>query len=318
MKPQDLRRISVLQSLEDDSLGRLAPLLEERRFQKEQPIFREGDPGDSVYFLVEGMVRIEKRSNEEGTAHKTLAVLAPGDYFGEVSLFDRQPRSASAVAVGDTLLFRLAGAAFDGLLKTGGAAGMAVLSGMIRTAGERIRRLSSQIVAYDEIGKAIGESATLDQLLATVIHQLNLATLADWGILLLKPEFAERLQVRVVEGLELSAEQETGIAEGRGFLTRLLQTPAEHLIEKTDAAELFQSVDRLGFEPVALLIAPIMLGDKLLGLILLGGEEAGAFDLDALNLARGVARQTAQAVLNARHREEEQARSRHSRQYVQF
>jgi len=65
-------------------------------------------------------------------------------------------------------------------------------------------------------------------------------------------------------------------------------------------------------------VSPIALESQLLGLILLGGQERNQFSLDGLNLARGVSRQAAQAILNARHREEEQARSRHSRQYVKF
>ena len=51
---------------------------------------------------------------------------------------------------------------------------------------------------------------------------------------------------------------------------------------------------------------------------MLGGKERGQFELNALNLARGIARQAAQAILKARHREEEQARARHSRQFVRF
>ena len=61
-------------------------------------------------------------------------------------------------------------------------------------------------------------------------------------------------------------------------------------------------------------------GDTLMvsGLIMLGGNEREQLDVNALHLARGVARQAGQAILNARHREEEQARSRHSRQFVRF
>ena len=77
-------------------------------------------------------------------------------------------------------------------------------------------------------------------------------------------------------------------------------------------------VARLGFETASLLLSPITVEGQLLGLIVLGGNEHDQFDLNALNLARGVARQAGQAILNARHREEEQARSRHSRQFVRF
>jgi GAF domain-containing protein len=63
---------------------------------------------------------------------------------------------------------------------------------------------------------------------------------------------------------------------------------------------------------------PIRIEAQSLGLIALGGQQPGQFDVNDLNLARGVARQTAQAILNARHREEDQARARHSRQFVRF
>jgi GAF domain-containing protein len=82
--------------------------------------------------------------------------------------------------------------------------------------------------------------------------------------------------------------------------------------------EPFQACALLGFEPASLLLSPIAVEGQLLGLMVLGGNERDQFDLNALNLARGVARQAGQAILNARHREEEQARSRHSRQFVRF
>jgi CRP-like cAMP-binding protein len=111
--------------------------------------------------------RIKKLILEGDT---TLAILEPGDYFGEMALLDRQPRSASAVAAGPTETWRLSTASFGELH---GRAGLSVLFAMIRTAGERIRRLNSQVVVYDEIGKAIGESRALDQLLDVVLRQLG-------------------------------------------------------------------------------------------------------------------------------------------------
>jgi GAF domain-containing protein len=80
----------------------------------------------------------------------------------------------------------------------------------------------------------------------------------------------------------------------------------------------FKSCERLGFETPSMLFAPMLHEGQLLGLLILGDKERGLFDLNALNLARGVARQAAQAILNARHREEQAARSRHSKQFVRF
>src|SRR5262249_24804563 len=148
------------------------------------------------FFLVSGTVRIEKQTGADPSARKIIAVLSPGDYFGEMALFDQKPRSASAVAASQVRMLRFSKAAFDTLAKQGSQAGMSVLFAMLRTAGERIRRLNAQVIVYDEIGKAIGESQSLEQLLEVVLGQLCRATLADWGLVAMRAQFADRIEVR--------------------------------------------------------------------------------------------------------------------------
>lgn len=80
----------------------------------------------------------------------------------------------------------------------------------------------------------------------------------------------------------------------------------------------FKACGRLGCETASLLVSPITQENHSLGLIVLGNRERDHFNLDGLTLARGIARQAAQAILNARHREEVQARSRHSWKFVRF
>ena len=102
MKPEELKRITVLQAMDSNALGRLAAALEEKEYAGGQMVFAQGDPGDAMYFIAHGQVHVEVRTDAAGSARKTLAVLETGDYFGEMSLFDQQPRSASAVATGET------------------------------------------------------------------------------------------------------------------------------------------------------------------------------------------------------------------------
>ena len=271
-----------------------------------------------MFFILEGSISVEKQTGAVGTSTKTLTVLAAGDYFGEMSLFDQQPRSASAIAGGETRLALLPKTAFDALLQENSEAGLSVLFAMIRTSSDRIRRLSSQLIVYDEIGRAIGESRNLQELLDVVLHQLCLATFADWGLLLLKSQFSSDLELRSVEGLELSAQQKESITAGKGFLEPMLQDPRDLVAKNIGEEEPFKSCRRLGFERPALLLSPIQVENRLLGVIALGDHEIGQFDLNDVHLVRGVARQAGQAILNALHREEEAARSRHSRQFVRF
>lgn len=318
MNSEELKQIAVLQGMDQDALNRLAAVLESKHYADGQSVFAEGDPGDSMYFIVKGCIRIEKRAQADRAVHKTLAVLEAGDYFGEMALLDQKPRSASAVAVGESTLFRLSKAGFDRIQKDSAAVGMNVLFGMIRTSSERIRRLSTHLVVYDEVGKAIGEANDLQALLDVILQQLASAARADWGLLVLRSQFSDKLELRGQVNLPLTSAQRDAISNSEGFLAIILQDAQDRLVTDIAAYEPFKSSARLGFETASMLVAPITLESHLLGLIILGGEENGQFDLNGLNLVRGVARQTAQAILNARHREEQQAMSRHSRQFVRF
>ena len=62
MNPEELKHIAVLQAMDDDALARLAAALEEKDYADGQTVFAEGDPGDSMYFIVKGCIRIEKRA----------------------------------------------------------------------------------------------------------------------------------------------------------------------------------------------------------------------------------------------------------------
>ncbi len=317
MKPEELKTIEVVRAMEEEALARLAAVVEEKSYGEREVIFAEGDPGDSMYFILQGHVRIEKRSAVAGAPDKLLTVLQDGDYFGEMALMDQKPRSASAIATGSARVLRLSKDAFDQLQASGGV-GMSILFAMIRTSSERIRRLSGQLIVYDEVGKAIGETQDLQSLLDLILQQLMSATAADWGMLLLHSEFSESLDVRSQSNLTLAAGQIASLNRGEGFLGPVLQHAQEWLIEDLDQTEPFKSCPRLGFEGPSLVVSPLAVEGKPLGMIVLGGQARNQFDLNALNLCRGIARQAAQAILNARHREEQQARSRHSRQFVRF
>jgi CRP-like cAMP-binding protein len=318
MNPEELKDIAVLKQMDREALGRLAAVLEAKEYAEGQTVFAEGDPGDSMYFIVRGRIRIEKSVQATGALRKVLAVLEEGDYFGEMALLDQKPRSAAAVAAGNARVLRLSKAAFDRIQRENTTAGMSVLFAMIRTSSERIRRLSSHLVVYDEVGKAIGEARDLQELLEVILRQLSAAINADWGLLVLRSQFSDRLELRAQVNLPLDSKQCEAISEARGFFGLVLKEPQHQLIGSYDEHEPFKSCPRLGFESASLLLSPITLESQLLGLIALGGQQREQFDLNALNLARGVACQAAQAILNARHREEQQARSRHSKQFVRF
>jgi CRP/FNR family cyclic AMP-dependent transcriptional regulator len=97
----DLQKIDVFEPFETEELQKLLTMSKLRVYQSGETIVQEGNTDSWVYFLVYGKVRIVKQNSE-------VAVLKRrGDVFGEMSFIDNTPRSASAVADGDSVCLSL-------------------------------------------------------------------------------------------------------------------------------------------------------------------------------------------------------------------
>jgi CRP/FNR family cyclic AMP-dependent transcriptional regulator len=90
------RKLFQEQKLSSLEINFLASLSREKKFAPNQQIFREGEPGDEMYVLLEGRVMISKFI--PGAGEEALAFLERGDYFGEMALIDNEQRSADARA----------------------------------------------------------------------------------------------------------------------------------------------------------------------------------------------------------------------------
>lgn len=95
-----LKYIPLFASLKSTDHAELASVMKMRRYQKGETIFHQEDPGSTLYIITSGQVKIATESPEGGEA--ILAILTDGDFFGELSLLDQEPRSASVVAMQDT------------------------------------------------------------------------------------------------------------------------------------------------------------------------------------------------------------------------
>jgi CRP-like cAMP-binding protein len=91
--------ISLRQSMVEVNLGR------------SDTLFDEGDQGDRLYVIVEGKIKLGRTSSDG--RENLLAILGPGEMFGELSLFDPGPRTATATSVGDSRLIGLGHDAFE-------------------------------------------------------------------------------------------------------------------------------------------------------------------------------------------------------------
>ena len=87
----------LLSNLSDELMDQLATSFVERTYQKDEAIFHQGDPGDALFVIASGQVRVEKEILD-GTP-VTLALRGPGAVIGELALLDGAPRSATVYAL---------------------------------------------------------------------------------------------------------------------------------------------------------------------------------------------------------------------------
>jgi CRP/FNR family transcriptional regulator, cyclic AMP receptor protein len=89
-------RIPLFAGMQQADIVRLATRMRRRSYRQGDVIFHKGDPGSTLYVVEQGQVKIFTPSQERREV--VLSIFAPGEFFGEMALFDDQPRSASAEA----------------------------------------------------------------------------------------------------------------------------------------------------------------------------------------------------------------------------
>jgi len=129
-----LRSAPLFRELDDEAASALRATMVEVRLGRGDVLFREGDTGDRVYVVIEGKVKLGRTSSDG--RENLLAILGPGQMFGELSLFDPGPRSATVTAVTDTELLSLANE--DMLTWLTGRPEVA--RGLLLQLGQRLRR----------------------------------------------------------------------------------------------------------------------------------------------------------------------------------
>ena len=132
----------IFEGIETDLLGQIAPSVHVVQLAEGEVIFREGDPGDLLYLVGEGSVRISKSGR--GGEQETLGVIQPGNFFGEMALLDGQPRSAMATAVGNTLLGTVDEPTFQHILEL---APSRLHMNFLRFVTERLRSVNSHFIS---------------------------------------------------------------------------------------------------------------------------------------------------------------------------
>jgi CRP-like cAMP-binding protein len=144
---ESLRPIPIFSQFDEDDLEEIASHLIDRQYPKNATVVEEGLPGDYMYVIREGRVKVTKAS-EEGR-EKIMDFLETGSFFGDMSLLDRAPRSASVKTMEPTCLLALSRKDFLALLARSSTMALAViqvLTQRLREANDQASSMSFQKV----------------------------------------------------------------------------------------------------------------------------------------------------------------------------
>ena len=160
MSDDVLARTPLFAALDEEAAEALRATMLDVKLPRGDSLFAEGDPGDRLYVILEGKIKLGATS---GDGRETLlAILGPGEMFGELSLFDPGPRTATASALTDA---HLAGLGHDDL-QPWLAGRPEVAASLLRALARRLRRTNeamADLVFSDvpgRVAKALLELAT--------------------------------------------------------------------------------------------------------------------------------------------------------------
>lgn len=146
-----LAKVTLFAGLTTPALELISRIATEETHALGTKIFQHGDPGDKLYIIMDGKIRISREV--PGMGEEALAVLGPGAVFGEMALLDEAPRSADARVHERCRLLALPKDAFDDLLFLHKELAYEVLWSVVRMLTQRLRETNDKLTFLTVTGK---------------------------------------------------------------------------------------------------------------------------------------------------------------------
>lgn len=137
-----IKSSTMIQGFSDDDLGMLSEYCEKREMSEGTTVFIENMPGESLFLVKKGTIRISKMFAEGD--EKTLVVLGPEDIFGEMAVIDGLPRSATARVAEDAELISLKKKDLEKLCSENAALALKLVSNIVKVFSKRVREANEE------------------------------------------------------------------------------------------------------------------------------------------------------------------------------
>jgi len=148
-----LSEMELFSEVDYNSLVMLSNLFEERVYNQAEIIFEEDSIGTSMMMITSGEVRISQMSDPQ--TEEALIVLKKGDVFGEMALLDDMPRSATAIANTNVIIFEIQRERFLNFIENNKEAGVKILMKLAKILSSRLRETDAKVKAFVSLTKWI-------------------------------------------------------------------------------------------------------------------------------------------------------------------
>ena len=287
-----LRDLPMFRSFSEETLAALSSRVTTQSFQKGEALFEEGDEGETFYIVDTGEVEIRKES-------KTLTVLRDGQMFGEMALFEREKRSAAAIATRATSVYAIRNDDFRTFLLEHPEPGARFLFESVQEMSRRLRSTSEYLTTVFETGRIVGGGLGLQEMTERILRRLlDDVKEAAGGTIVLYNSF--------VESYEIASQLDRATLDVDRIVSLVNRHSGENVFQETEPA-------------VVLGVALKDDAGKVLGYILLEKQGDGSpFSAQQEIVVAAVGQQTGLGLLHAYDRQDEAARQRLERNRMQW
>ena len=151
-KKDFLRSLSLFNDLTERDIGTVLQALHSRVYEAGEPLFLEGDIGRALFILESGHIELSRQTPNGKT--QRVAVVEPGEFFGEMALLEHLPRSASATAIERSQVHLLYRTRLESLLRQHPRIGVSILHHLAKMLSARLRKATRNAATADLVAES--------------------------------------------------------------------------------------------------------------------------------------------------------------------
>ncbi|MDQ7821676.1 MAG: cyclic nucleotide-binding domain-containing protein [Candidatus Eremiobacteraeota bacterium] len=310
-----LDKIGLFKDLDPALQRELLSYMKIERYNAGQVIFNEKDPGDRIYIVDYGQVAIMKSIDWGRGRELIIDYCDPGDFFGEMAVFENARRSARAETTEGSQLLVIDGSRFVELLQAHPEAFTKILFSMIRIQSNRLRANHMKLITFYEIGNVLSGEKPIEEQALKILDTLLVSLELKDGALLVYNPFSQLMEFEALHGVTPVNPEARGVPL-TGVMKQVMEKGLTTAIDGSFIDETLKFILGTGNIPSWLLIAPMKVEQEPIGFIfLLKKDDFIPFNKSEILLTSAIAKQVSLEVKTSRIKEEHTAREKFRRMY---